>query len=97
MSNPVGSGSEQDIIRDLLSQKQALLMELKHYECNANFNEDLAKSTKICDTSGIIPASTRLQIGISTNDAKEKVKSSSVTKLSYKVMLYSAVNTILFQ
>lgn len=30
-----GSNPEQDIVRELLMQKQALLLELKHYENNA--------------------------------------------------------------
>lgn len=48
-------------------------MELKHYEKNTSFNEDVTRSGNIYDYSCVIPANTRLQIGIGTNDTKNKV------------------------
>lgn len=64
---------EQSIITDLLAQKQALLMELKHYENNTNFNENAMNHPESYENSGVIPANTRLQIAITTNDTDSKV------------------------
>lgn len=67
------SNDEQEKIRALLSRKQVLQLELQHYESNAKFNremfrdEDKSKITGFPEGVGIIPANTRLQIGISTN------------------------------
>lgn len=67
------SNDEQEKIRTLLSRKQLLQLELQHYESNARFNremfrdEDKSKITGFPEGVGIIPANTRLQIGISTN------------------------------
>lgn len=71
-----GTGQEQDVVRELLAEKQALLMELKQYESNAKFNEKLYENAEDYDGSsgGVIPATTRLQIGISTNITSSKVK-----------------------
>lgn len=70
-----GAGQEQDVVRELLAQKQALLMELKQYESNAKFNEKIFDNLEGYDGngSGIIPATTRLQIGISTNSTATDV------------------------
>ncbi|KAL1373946.1 hypothetical protein pipiens_018358, partial [Culex pipiens pipiens] len=57
----------------LLSQKQKLLLELKHYENNIKFNKELSSSNdsqlvqSVPDNVGVIPSNTRLQIGISTS------------------------------
>ncbi|KAJ8927775.1 hypothetical protein NQ314_019724 [Rhamnusium bicolor] len=73
LSNSVdGSGIEQDTVRELLAQKQALLMELKHYENNTKYNENILNETESYENSGVIPASTRLQIAINTNDTSKK-------------------------
>lgn len=65
---------EQDTVRDLLAQKQALLMELKHYENNSKYNEDISKYEQNLDINlDVIPANTRLQISITANDEKDKV------------------------
>lgn len=71
-----GVVSEQDTVRELLSQKQALLLELKHYENNTKYNDDYSRQEYGgSDNVGVIPANTRLQIGISTNDeTKLKVR-----------------------
>lgn len=63
-------------MRDLLAQKQALLMELKHYENNSKFNEDISRHEQNIDMSlDVIPANTRLQISINANDDTPKVRS----------------------
>lgn len=62
-----GSNPEQDTVRELLQQRQALLLELKQYENNTKYNEDVT-SPRIDENVGMIPANTRLQIGISTNE-----------------------------
>ncbi|KAK4885882.1 hypothetical protein RN001_002153 [Aquatica leii] len=62
------NGSEQETVRELLSQKQSLLLELKQYENNTKYNEDSNKLDYELENVGVIPANTRLQIGISTND-----------------------------
>ncbi|XP_053695343.1 Bardet-Biedl syndrome 2 protein homolog [Sabethes cyaneus] len=57
----------------LLSQKQKLLLELKHYENNIKFNKEILSSNdsqlvqSVPDDVGVIPSNTRLQIGISTS------------------------------
>lgn len=61
-------GSDQDTIKELLSQKQALLLELKQYQNNTKYNEENVMEDYHLDDVGVIPANTRLQIGISTND-----------------------------
>lgn len=69
-----GSTTGQDSIRELLTQKQALLMELKHYENNTKYNENVLNETESYENSGVIPANTRLQIAISTEEKSEKVR-----------------------
>ncbi|XP_041786672.1 Bardet-Biedl syndrome 2 protein homolog [Anopheles merus] len=58
----------------LLTQKQKLLLELKHYENNIKYNKEILSNTSesnlvqsVPDNVGIIPSNTRLQIGISTS------------------------------
>ncbi|KAG5882214.1 hypothetical protein JTB14_024725 [Gonioctena quinquepunctata] len=67
-----GSGMGQEIYSELLTQKQALLMELQHYEKNARINENIENSLDSYESSGTIPADTRLQMIISTNDKAKK-------------------------
>ncbi|KAB0804754.1 hypothetical protein PPYR_01724 [Photinus pyralis] len=64
-----GSVSEQETVRELLSQKQQLILELKQYENNTKYNEESSKGN---EDMGVIPASTRLQIGIATNEESSK-------------------------
>ncbi|XP_058060313.1 Bardet-Biedl syndrome 2 protein homolog [Anopheles bellator] len=61
-------------MNSLLTQKQKLLLELKHYENNIKYNKEILGSTSesnlvqsVPDNVGIIPSNTRLQIGISTS------------------------------
>lgn len=69
---------EQEQIKDLLSLKQSLTLELQHYDSNSKFNreifkdDDKSKITGFPEGVGIIPANTRLQIGISTNNEDKK-------------------------
>ncbi|KAJ8947859.1 hypothetical protein NQ318_010005 [Aromia moschata] len=63
------SETEHDSVRELLAQKQILLMELKHYSTNAKYNENAMHETESYENSGVIPANTRLQIAINTNDS----------------------------
>ena len=64
---------EQEQIKELLTTKQSLLLELQHYESNSKFNRDMlrdderSKLINFPEDIGVIPANTRLQIGISTN------------------------------
>nr|CAH7736700.1 unnamed protein product [Callosobruchus chinensis] len=58
---------ENDIVMELLNQKQSLLMELKQYEYNMRYNENAMNETETYENSGVIPANTRLQIAINTN------------------------------
>ncbi|XP_030766651.1 Bardet-Biedl syndrome 2 protein homolog [Sitophilus oryzae] len=67
VSSGGSSNVEQDTIRDLLSQKQALLMELKHYESNIKYNFNSGNQTDSFEDSGVIPSNTRLQIIVNTN------------------------------
>lgn len=68
------SSVEQDTIKELLTQKQALLMELKHYESNTKYNSNAANETESYEASGIIPSSTRLQIVVTANQGGKDVK-----------------------
>lgn len=70
----VSSSIEQDTIKDLLTQKQTLLMELKHYENNAKYNSNAANETDSFEASGVIPSNTRLQIMVTTSDADQEQK-----------------------
>lgn len=72
MSIAPGSGVEQDTVRDLLAQKQVLLMELKHYENNNRVNDEIEKRDENLEHGNVIPANTRLQIAISTNDSNNE-------------------------
>ncbi|KAL3287517.1 hypothetical protein HHI36_001986 [Cryptolaemus montrouzieri] len=65
-------GSEQDIVRELLAQKQALLMELKQYENNNRYNSSANNQLESFESQGVIPANTRLQIGIAANEEFSK-------------------------
>lgn len=69
----VGTDSHQDVVRDLLTQKQALMMELKNYEYNSKYNENLLNETESFENVGAIPANTKLQLALSTVDKVEKV------------------------
>lgn len=66
------TGLEQDTVRELLVRKQALMLELKHYENNAKYNENPLNQMESYESNGVIPANTRLQIGIATSDNKSK-------------------------
>lgn len=71
---------DQESLRDLFSRKQALLLELKHYESNTKFNEHYERNREVPETSnsmGIIPANTRLQIGLATNSRNSEKKVST--------------------
>lgn len=73
---------EQSTVRDLLAQKQALLLELKQYDNNNKYNEDTMKNEENIEINGVIPANTRLQIVISANEDKnKKVKFFKLIKL----------------
>ncbi|CAG9855973.1 unnamed protein product [Phyllotreta striolata] len=72
LTNSEESGADQNTIRELLAHKQALLMELRHYDTNAKFNENLFYEPESFENGGVIPASTRLEISVSTNDADPK-------------------------
>lgn len=67
-----GTNPEQDTVRELLQQRQALLLELKHYENNSKFNDDVS-TPRIDEEMGVIPANTRLQIGIATNEENKAI------------------------
>ncbi|KAF7277987.1 hypothetical protein GWI33_008983 [Rhynchophorus ferrugineus] len=69
-----GSNLEQDTIREMLSQKQALLMELKHYESNSKYNSNADNQTESFEVSGVIPSNTRLQIMVNTNVGEKNNK-----------------------
>nr|XP_023024753.1 Bardet-Biedl syndrome 2 protein homolog [Leptinotarsa decemlineata] len=72
LTNGSGFGKGEETYSELLTQKQALLMELKHYETNARINENIGNLEDSYENSGIIPADTRLQMVISTNDKAKK-------------------------
>lgn len=68
---------DQESLRDLFSRKQALLLEMKHYESNTKFNEQYERNREVPETSnsmGVIPANTRLQIGLATNSGNSDKK-----------------------
>lgn len=67
----MSSSVEQDTIKDLLSQKQALLMELKHYENNTKYNTNASNETESFEAAGVIPSNTRLQIALNTSEGKK--------------------------
>lgn len=49
-------------------------MELKHYENNTKYNEEAVTQEHSFDNVGVIPANTRLQVAIATNEEdKQKV------------------------
>ncbi|XP_022913757.2 BBSome complex member BBS2-like [Onthophagus taurus] len=64
----INNTQEHDIVRELLSQKQALLQELKHYENNTKNSNNL-------EQLGGIPANTRLQISITASNENENKNS----------------------
>ncbi|CAH1163465.1 unnamed protein product, partial [Phaedon cochleariae] len=66
-----GSRSDQETFRELLAYKQSLQMELKHYESNTKYNDDVMNETDSYESCGVIPANTKLQITINTNDKTE--------------------------
>ncbi|XP_057662822.1 Bardet-Biedl syndrome 2 protein homolog [Diorhabda carinulata] len=68
------SETDQNIIRELLAEKQSLLMELKQYDTNNKYNENIFHETESYENSGVIPASTRLELAISTNDTNHNQK-----------------------
>ncbi|CAG9764410.1 unnamed protein product [Ceutorhynchus assimilis] len=68
------SSVEQNTIENLLSQKQALLMELKHYENNVKYNSNASNETESYEASGVIPSNTRLQVVVSTSNGEKGQK-----------------------
>ncbi|XP_066249120.1 Bardet-Biedl syndrome 2 protein-like [Euwallacea similis] len=68
------SSVEQDTIKDLLSQKQSLLMELRHYENNSKYNNNVLNEVDSFESTGVIPSSTRLQIVVTTNRGDKRLK-----------------------
>lgn len=87
------STSESSQIRDLLNFKQQLLQELSHYENNSKVNDTIMGAaedtttavnllTQMSNDFAIIPANTRLQIGISTDGKQSSVEVSINTNNS---------------
>ncbi|XP_041787777.1 Bardet-Biedl syndrome 2 protein-like isoform X4 [Anopheles merus] len=85
----------------LLTQKQKLLLELKHYENNIKYNKEILSNTSesnlvqsVPDNVGIIPSNTRLQIGISTsydsNDMNIDITVSTNNSTTIRVVLIFA-------
>lgn len=79
------TSSESSHIRDLLNLKQQLLQEISHYENNSKVNETIMGAaedtttavnllTQMSNDFAIIPANTRLQIGISTDGKQSSVE-----------------------
>lgn len=46
-------------------------MELKHYENNTKYNDNATNQMESFEANGVIPANTRLQIGIATSDVSK--------------------------
>ncbi|XP_066996854.1 Bardet-Biedl syndrome 2 protein [Anabrus simplex] len=74
---PADISIEQETIRELFSKKQALLLELRNYESNAQFSSSGASEmgeqfAQMNLEMGIIPSKTRLQTGISINMGNEQ-------------------------
>jgi Bardet-Biedl syndrome 2 protein len=76
------TATEGSQIKDLMSLKQNLMLELMHYENNSRVNESIANAPDdtlaainhlktISNDFAIIPANTRLQIAISADGAKQ--------------------------
>ena len=63
MTTIPGSCLEQDIVRDLLTQKQALLQELSQYEKSTKMDE-LSQDMSVAGYDSV-PANTRLHINVS--------------------------------
>ncbi|PNF42358.1 Bardet-Biedl syndrome 2 protein-like protein [Cryptotermes secundus] len=68
---------ETEVIRDLFTKKQALLLELRNYEGNSQFSEicagDMGQQLAVANQHvGIIPAQTRLQTGVAINMGTEQ-------------------------
>lgn len=61
------------MIRDLLTQKQALIMELKNYEYNTKYNDNILNESDSFENNGAIPANTKIQIALSTMEKLEQV------------------------
>lgn len=58
----IASEDDQLAITELLNKKQALLVELQHYEANAaNVNSDYEQATTA------MPTNTRLQVAVATD------------------------------
>lgn len=94
MSIAPGSGVEQDTVRDLLAQKQVLLMELKHYENNNRVNDEIEKRDENLEHGNVIPANTRLQIAISTNDSNNESVSYYLNKYLSNTYYTTTTTTI---
>ncbi|XP_026470684.1 Bardet-Biedl syndrome 2 protein homolog [Ctenocephalides felis] len=67
---------KQEVIKELMSRKQTLQLELKHYHANERANQDREKTRDHAKLrtgeNSLIPANTRLQIGVATNlDSKK--------------------------
>lgn len=76
---------DQDQLRELMTLKKNLELELSHYAANAkvnkeNFESDNAKVIAQ-DGFGVIPANTRLQIAIATNTMDVNNVSSGVASI----------------
>lgn len=75
-------------MRELLARKQALILELKHYENNSKYNENAMNQMESYESDGVIPANTRLQIGIATSEEKSKNVSTFWQKKTTKSVLF---------
>jgi Bardet-Biedl syndrome 2 protein len=75
-------------VRELLARKQALILELKHYENNSKYNENAMNQMESYESDGVIPANTRLQIGIATSEEKSKNVSTFWQKKTTKSVLF---------
>lgn len=76
------TATESSQIKELISMKQKLMLELTHYENNSKVNELIGNNGEdtviamnalksVSDDFAVIPANTRLQIAISTDGTKQ--------------------------
>lgn len=86
-SKKIASEEDRLAVTELLNKKQALLVELQHYEANvANVNHDQER------TSTTMPTNTRLQLAV----APDSEEVSIIEKILMKKKTLTFINTLFF-
>lgn len=95
---------DQEQLMSLLTLRKSLLAQLHNYEINLKYNKEQRLADESADKTmsttlenmGVIPANTRLQIGIYTNLTEEHNVSTIILSLCQDIFTYTRITDLIF-